>query len=149
MGYISYKYGKLEEAKYYFEVAVNLRRDSIRRVRKDDNNNYEYVLSKVCHFVSSLMNLARVYDSLDLFDDAMASSYEADVMRDMLQYMSGEDSIDTAELIFIKANIHSTRRSIRKPCIWTNPLQVEIRDIFIRGMKQLFSKEWVGLFLKR
>ena len=87
MGYISYKYGKLEEAKYYFEVAVNLNIDSIRSVRENDDNNSEYVLSKVCHFVSSLMNLARVYDSLDRFDDAMAASYEADVLGDMLQSM--------------------------------------------------------------
>ena len=36
----------------------------------------------------------------------MAASYEADVLGDMLQSMLGEDSIDTAGLIFIKANIH-------------------------------------------
>ena len=52
------------------------------------------------------MNLARVYDSLDQFDDAMATACEADVLGDMLHYMSDEYLIDTTGLIFIKANIH-------------------------------------------
>ena len=106
IGYISYKYGKLEKARYYFEAVVKLNNDSIRNARKDEKINSEYVLSKVCHLVSSLMNLARVYDLLGRFGEATAAAYEAGVLGDMLQSVPGEYSFDTAGLILIKADVH-------------------------------------------
>eukprot|EP00568_Trieres_chinensis_P009199 CAMPEP_0183305910 /NCGR_PEP_ID=MMETSP0160_2-20130417/10500_1 /TAXON_ID=2839 ORGANISM="Odontella Sinensis, Strain Grunow 1884" /NCGR_SAMPLE_ID=MMETSP0160_2 /ASSEMBLY_ACC=CAM_ASM_000250 /LENGTH=511 /DNA_ID=CAMNT_0025469187 /DNA_START=20 /DNA_END=1555 /DNA_ORIENTATION=- len=152
LGYLSYMSEKYEEALFYFEKVVKHIRDTLEDKQFQESGS-DLILSKITHFVGALLNLARVLDATECYDEAMAFVSEACVLGNSLKMTLSQNGyngdFDEAELSFTKAIIHLHKEEYDQSLDMFNSckrnvggsLPLELQAAISHGMGQiLFEK---------
>ena len=102
LGYVLYKIGHYEESIVVFERVKNILSGALCDTQLTLNHNTDHVLYLL---VSSLMNLARSYDAIGQYHDAMESVSQAVNLQSILK-LSHTDS----EATYIKGLVHRHKK---------------------------------------